>query len=230
MRLDFLILCLGRTGSTHLQALLDSHPRVRCLDELFSNSLYAAESHYAHAGEPSPRGYVARATAEVSEPVVGFKLPLNSVKAFPESLELLHDAELKVIRLSRRNLLAQYVSQQLKGQTGVSHSVQGDYGEPRIRLKPAAALRHLQNAAFQERLLDELARHNPVFRLDYEQLVAQERLDELQGFLEVEPVELRSWFQKLRTRPLPEVVTNWDEVAEALRGTAYERHADPAAA
>lgn len=230
MSLDFVILCLGRTGSTHLQELLNSHPDVCCFDELFSTAEYAAGWHYANAGDRSPSEYVGLLTDRVSEPVAGFKLPLASVRAFPESLELLHDPELKVVRLTRRNLLAQYVSQQLKGSTGVSNSRQGEYGQPTMRIDPAAVARHLRNATYQERLLDELSRHNPVFRLDYEQLVRGERLDQLQRFLGVRPTRLSSSLKKLRTKPLPELVGNWDEVAESLRGTPFEHHADPEAA
>ena len=48
------------------------------------------------------------------------------------------------------------------------------------------------------------------------------RLDELQAFLGVEPQPLRSWFEKLRTRPLSDVVENWEELRQGLTGTRYE--------
>ena len=35
--LRFVILCLGRTGSTHLQSMLDFHSQARCHGEIFGD-------------------------------------------------------------------------------------------------------------------------------------------------------------------------------------------------
>jgi len=42
----------------------------------------------------------------------------------------------------------------------------------------------------------------------------------------LEPEPLRSWYERLRTRPLTDTVSNWDEVAAALAGTRHEPFLD----
>lgn len=224
-----MILCQGRTGSSHLVSLLDSHPDVRCFGELFTNDQRARGPLYRSSGHDDVHEYAAELTVGIDARAVGLKLPVNSVRAHPASLTLLEDRELRVIRLFRRNLLAQYVSRRLQNTTGVGQSLWGSYGDTRVRLDPATCLEVFESMGSQERMLDDAARHNPVRRLAYEDLVAGRDLDELQRFLGVEPRPLSSWFERLRTRPLNEVVENWDEVESTLRPTRYAPFLEDAA-
>lgn len=228
MRLDFVILCLGRTGSTHLQSLLDSHPDVRCYGELFTDVDLAtghgdsrAQTFIGSAHE-DPRAYLAELTAGVDAAAIGFKLPNNSLRAFPQAVSVLEDRGLKIVRISRRNLLALLVSRRMLATTGVPQSTHGSYGDARVRIEPQRCLAAFKHMEADERALDDLAGEHPVFHLTYEELVAGERIDDLQRFLGVEPHPLSSWFSRLRTRPLSETIENWDELTGALRGTRFE--------
>jgi hypothetical protein len=229
MSLDFVILCLGRTGSMYLQGLLDSHPGIRCFDELFSDNPRAGDEHFVNSTHTEPREYVEELTRDLPQRAVGFKLPYNSLRAYPDAFDLLHDPELRVIRLRRENLLAQYVSWRLLKRTGIAHSTHGRYDDVRITVDPEQCIDQLDVRVFQDRVLDEIARGNPVLEISYEEIVAGERLEEVQRFLGVDPWPLSSWFEKLRSRPLPEVIENWDELADSLAGTPHERYLDVAA-
>jgi hypothetical protein len=228
MRLDFVILCLGRTGSTHLQSLLDSHPDIRCYSELFTDVDLATGHGESRAptfmGSPheDPRAYIAELTAGVDANAIGFKLPNNSLRAFPQAASVLEGPDLKIVRLSRRNLLALLVSRRMLATTRVPQSTHGSYGDARVRIEPQRCVSAFKHMEADERALDELADGHEVFRLSYEELVAGRRLDELQRFLGVEPRPLHSLFSRLRTRPLSETIENWDELAAALRGTRFE--------
>lgn len=228
MRLDFVILCLGRTGSTHLQSLLDSHPDIRCYGELFTDVDLATGHGEARAqtfigsGHESPDEYLSELTAGVDARAVGFKLPNNSLRAFPRADSVFAHPDLKVVRLSRRNLLALLVSRRMLAATGVPQSTHGSYGDARVHIEPQRCLTAFRHMEADERRLDELAAGHEIFRLTYEELVAGRRLEDLQRFLGVEPQPLRSWFSQLRTRPLSETIENWDELDAALRGTRYE--------
>lgn len=222
MRLTFVILCLGRTGSTHLQSLLDSHPDVRCFGELFTHNAHTFDDVFLASEHDDAVEYLREVTGSVEEPVVGFKLPVNSIRAHEQVLEIFRQPSLRVIRLSRRNLLALYVSRRLLATTRVPQSTHGSYGETRLRLDPQQALGAFRRMEEHERWLDDLAEGHPTFALAYEDLIGGSGLDGLQGFLGVEPRPLESHFEKLRTRPLEETVENWDELVEALRGTRYE--------
>jgi len=223
MHLDFVILCLGRTGSTHLQSLLDSHPRIRCFGELFTPNDGSLDEVFATSPETDERRYVERLTADLEEDVVGFKLPLNSLRAHPGAREVVSGPDLKFIRLSRGNLLALMASRRLLAQTRVPQSTHGTYGEATVHFEPDRLMRAFAKIEEHERQLDELAGDRPTYRLTYDELVTGVHDEPLQRFLGVQPVELKSWFSRVRSRPLPETIENWDEVATALTGTRFER-------
>ena len=149
------------------------------------------------------------------ERAVGFKLPMQSIRLDPAAAKVaLSDRELAAIRLSRRDRLSQLVSRRMMAATGVSQSIFGDYGNTSVQIEPAAAIAALEAMSADEQELDGLCAGRPAFRIDYEELGDEQRLVELQRFLGLEPEPLRSSFEKLRTRSLPETVSNWDELQE----------------
>ena len=154
---------------------------------------------------------------------MGFKLPMSSIRANPDALELLEPRDLRVVRLCRLNLLALFVSRRLLASTRVPQSTRGDYGDATVVLDPKQCLSVFRRTEEHERYLDEIAAGKPVFRITYEELATGERLTEIQSFLGVEPTALRSPFNRIRSRPLAETVENWSEVEDALRGSPYER-------
>ena len=217
----FVILCLGRTGSTHLQSMLDHHSQARCSGEIFSEGKGPT---FATAPTDDPVEFARGLLDDGPERAAGFKLPINSIRLVPGSADVVRgDPAIAVIRLSRRNGLAQLVSRQLLAVTGVSQSIFGSYGDATVRIDPVACRRALDRIAEDETELDAIAAGHETFRIAYEELGDEERLREMQRFLGLDPEPLRSWFERLRRRPLPETVENWDEIEEALRGTPHER-------
>lgn len=211
----FAILCLGRTGSTHLQSQLDHHTQATCFGEVFGDG---KPPTFEASGADDAGRFIETLLAAAPGRAVGFKLPLNSIRRHPEAGEAFaRDREIAAIRLSRRNRLALLVSRRLLTATGVSQSIFGGYGDATITLRPDECFAAFDRIEAEERELDELAEGHPTFRLDYEDLIAGRRQEELQRFLGLDPEELRSWFTKLRVRTLAETVENWDELAPALR-------------
>ncbi len=221
--LTFVILCLGRTGSTHLGSLLDSHPDIHCFGELFTDRKSTLDEAFIKSPISDPVQYVAQLTAPLSERAIGFKLPLNSIRAHPAAVRLLEPAGLRIIRLRRLNLLALFASRRLLATTRVSRSTRGDYGDTTVTLDPKQCIAVFRRTEEHERYLDSLAAGKPVFDITYEDLAARRGLDDLQAFLGVEPLTLESRFKRLRSRPLSETIENWAEVESALRGSPYER-------
>jgi hypothetical protein len=84
----------------------------------------------------------------------------------------------------------------------------------------------LRGIEADEAQLDALCTEHRVFRIAYEELGDDQRLVELQRFLGLEPEPLRSWFEKLRVRSLPETVSNWEELKNALNEVGYGRFTD----
>jgi len=222
----FVILCLGRTGSSHLQSLLDSHPSIRCFGELFSDAAPPQSPAFVNSPGEDPAAYLEDTFGACEVPVVGFKLPMNSIKALPASARIVaEDPAIRVIRLSRANLLAQLVSRRLQRTTKVSHSLQGGYAGATVHIDVDWALQALERIERDEGALDGLADGHLCHRILYEELDDGERIEDVQRFLGVEPAALRSWFEKLRQRPLHETVDNWDELVAKLRDTRFRHFA-----
>ncbi|MGD2076652.1 MAG: sulfotransferase [Gammaproteobacteria bacterium] len=134
-RQKFCILTSQRSGSTWLKSLLDSHPRIRCLGELF---LYRPWPEWPDARllpfyefrrhTPGRRPAVtARYLAALSDypgdhRAIGFKLMYNQLVAFPEILYTLLRQRFRLIHLVRLNPLDVVISRQRMRQTGLHHS------------------------------------------------------------------------------------------------------------
>jgi hypothetical protein len=219
----FAIVCLGRVGSELLVSLLDSHPDIRCHSELFGRN--PPSEGFALSGFDDPRAYLEDLADRSSESAFGFKLPLSSIRAHPESVKTLDGVG--VIRLTRENVVAQHVSGILafkafgKGrwrqQTGAE-----TYGETRHRPDPKKFLHGLEELEEGERQVDRLVARNPTIALTYERLTS-EPIDDVQRFVGVEPRPLSSPYRRLRTAPMSDVIENWDEIVAELRGTRFER-------
>jgi LPS sulfotransferase NodH len=224
-RATFVILCTGRVGSELLVSLLDSHPDIRCWGELFSGGPEAPEEGFKHSEREDPGLYLSELVSGCEAAAIGFKLPHSSIQANPSSLALLDDAELRVIRLTRENLLAQLVSAALALRSGFWKQRTGEesYRTATQYLDAAGCKRALAQMEVREREMDRLAEGHPMTRLTYEQLIAGSRMDEVQCFCGVKPRALSSPHRKLRTRPLRETIENWDELSAQLRGTRFER-------
>jgi hypothetical protein len=225
---SFAILCLGRVGSEHLVALLDSHPQIRCFGELFAPPRGAGPRRatttvprFFETGHDDPWAYWAEVSAEVTGDLVGFKLPQSSLKSHPRSSELIESKDVDLIRMRRNNRLAQYVSVLMASESGVWQSSDGAYGEQPLRIDPERCIRTLRNLQRRDGQLDRLATGHRVFELSYEELARGDGVEEVQGFLGVAPHPLSSPYEQLRTLPLREVIENYDELASALAETPF---------
>jgi LPS sulfotransferase NodH len=216
----FAILCVGRCGSELLVSLLDSHPEIRCYGELFGKD--PPREAFAFSGFDDPQEYLDDLASRSTEPAFGFKLPLSSISAYPDAVKTLDG--LRIIRLTRENVVAQHLSGILAFKTGrwKQHTGTESYGDVRHRPKPKKLLQALEALEERERRVDRLARGHPTIALTYERLTS-EPIDDIQRFVGVEPRPLSSPYRKLRTRPMSDVIENWDEVVAELRGTRFER-------
>lgn len=157
-----MILCLGRTGSSHLVDLLDSHPRVRCYSEILNLKFPTAapEGWIGDAETDDAVVHVERLFAEGSPGLaaIGFKLPINSLWDHPAMEQwLAGERDVTVIRLRRRNGLAMLVSRRLVRASLVSQSIHGSYVDDPIHLDPRACLTGLERIEAEDAQLDALA-------------------------------------------------------------------------
>jgi hypothetical protein len=224
VKTGFIILSQGHSGTTHLASLLDSHPDIVCFGELFNDNHNSGRSFHA-SGHEDPRAFFRDLVAHTDARAVGFKLGAWGMRLHhPDALEIVEEPDLHIIRL-RRNPLAKLVSTRLSNvRTGTDR--RRSYRRKPVMLKPKATVRSLRSLEFENRLLDGLTRGKPTIQLTYEQLVADPTIEHVQQFLGVEPRPLSSATSKHRTRPLREMIVNWDEIAAELHASGLRQYLD----
>jgi len=225
---SFAILCVGRVGSEHLVSLLDSHSAITCLGELFAPARGAGPRRagatvprFFESEHDDPWAYWSEVTTSFRGQIVGLKLPQSSLNAHPRSAELIGPTAVDMIRLRRRNRVAQYVSVVLAADSGVWQSTDGSYRHRPVRIDPKRCIKALERIARGEARLDRLAAGHRVFDQTYEELALGHGVTEIQDSLGVEHQPLTSPYEQLRTIPLTEVVENYDELAGALANTPF---------
>jgi LPS sulfotransferase NodH len=164
----------------------------------------------------------------LGHPCVGFKLCWRQNETiFRAALE---DARLKKIVLTRKNRVRAFVSLVRARQTGewVVYRGAALLGDGiKVEISPAAFLAHV---AFNDEYYAEIGRAlraagQSSLTIDYEDLFStaeRARLLEFLGVSAAAASRLEEHTLRLTTRRLHELVSNYDELAAALRGTEFE--------
>ena len=278
----FVILFRERSGSTHLCALLNSHQDIHCRPEVFYfKKLSSAENDAAHSPrdreiDVHQRRLLLMDNQEVDNPTsndvvrllydifstdhiaCGFKFKFpNQIENFPEIKEelLCLGNRLKVIVLTRQNVLKQSVSRQnmvriaeVVGHTNLFDSIDR---ENRTGLKTQSleinvektveyAMHLSQQSVEFEKSVTEIVsggssgdpgngRSDRVYRVEYEDMLRDESgtLKGLLRFLGVDcDQELTSYVEKATPNNLRQAVSNYDELVAAVTGTELEQFLD----
>jgi len=217
LKLDFVIVTTGRTGSSHLVSLVDSHPDARCFLEPFNPS--APDYTFQNSPHDDPMAYLDELTEAVEERMVGFKLPWGSLHEVPELFPLLRDPALRVLHLVRRDRLRQYLSIELAHATGIWHSYDGLQPPTRVRLDPDTYVAWVKGAVVADAVLAELAHGHPHLTIEYEELGRVDRQEAALEMLGLPVRALRSDYVRV-TAPrghISDVIVNWEEFVEAVR-------------
>ena len=214
----FVVLFLGRSGSTYLVEALASHPDVEAgFEELASrHDLGAAgQLEFARAFLTAPRD---RAGA------VGFKTKLRDVLDREGFATLLRELDAHVISLQRRNVVKAVVSwfrsEAVNSATGDWNVYDDRDRPPAVTPDPAefAGRVAAYEAARKELQLFTLGLERPTLMLYYEDLLADPGsvLDAACGFLRVERMSLQGHAVKATPDDLRLAVTNIEELKAAL--------------
>lgn len=232
----FVIITAGRTGSTWLRLLLDSHPAVSCHGEVFGTNLSSiAEPDTADwdaalaARESAPAAFLQeRVFAPTAAQAVGFKvLYEHLLTRWPTVLQsLVADRSIRIIHLTRRDGLKRFLSEYFVGT--VTHRHQLPVGETPPLVTPVYIavtdiLGSLQRVADQQAAMQAHFAHHPVFDIAYEDLAAPDStvLDALLDFLAVAGVPLRADLQKILPDDMSALIENLDEVRAALAASPF---------
>jgi hypothetical protein len=232
----FVISCAARSGSTMLVMLLHSHPDILCHSEVLeSDGIGYVAGRYGRLRTQDPTVSDALQRYRVERPeaflydvvfnadgrkAVGFKLKTDEAFGSDPRFTGIHqlilmDRDIKIVRLRRRDLVAQYISHMVARQTGVL-LVRGDEPRPAVQpfhVDPRKALDYVIDVRRRDRLATEAYAGHRSMTVFYEDVArdAHPARQELLAFLGVPPVALTSTTTKI-VPDLEGVVLNIDEV------------------
>ncbi len=229
----FCLLAMPRTGSTRLAALLDSHPRILCHDELFN---YHRPLWSRRTPEPiafdrdrrqgDPLGWLedvlsttARAAPEAG--AIGFKLQITDR---PRVLEyVLLESEMKLVLVTRANRLAQYASDRSAVRTGRYTSSDPLFAEAvPLAFDRNDFLRYVERQALATGLVRDLVRDPArLFVIEYQEVGTAAANAALLAFLGQEGAPLDAPDERLGPPVIRERFADPDAVAAALEHTVW---------
>lgn len=240
----FVIVSMQRSGSGWVETLLNSHPNISCNGEIFnrvdrreniSSILQTLDKLYN-------LDWLSSAAKNECTAAFGLKWMLNQgiLENHDDIVSYLNKKGVSVVFLLRRNTLRRLISvlannydrdaKQLNG-THKSHVHSKEEAEILARFKPELDTSTLITSirSIEKNIKDCLdhftsTRHMILY---YEDIVGNSNaLSRVQEFLKVPVRRLISRQVKIHTRPLPDLVKNWEEVSMKLNGTEYAHFLD----
>lgn len=236
-RVRFCIVTTGRTGSTRLRLLLDSHPSIRCHGELFGDNLSTlaapdSELHGRLVAErmADPAAFlVRRALVSGDTRAVGFKILYGQLTERWSGLldALRSDHDIRIVHLVRRNGIKRFLSEYFVGTVTRTHLRYAHEPPPAVEpvtIPVASLLADLEAVSRNVQRMRELFREHPFHEIAYEDSLEDDgpAMRELQSFLGVPPAPLSVPIRKILPDDVRLLIANIDEVAAAVRGTPYE--------
>lgn len=238
---NFCILTTQRSGSTWFKDLLDSHPKICALSELFLNridnpyrdsyiDLFCRYRRTGNAMRPWVTFKYLRHLERYpgDNKAIGFKLMYLQLCRTPEIFPYFLTNNYKILHLTRENYLDVLVSGAVVRKTGIAHSTQ-PIEVPKITLEIPSLLKKLKrhDATIKVAKLVLKISRIPVMELTYESLREDREgiLAKVEDFLGIEHGGVSHWSErkKITDGSLKETVENYEEVKEVLEGTKFEK-------
>lgn len=232
-RTRFVILAQGRSGSSLLVDLLNSHPQISCLAEIFDSGVVTNVRH--------PTAFAAGLCCLSTNDAGGFKVKVYQIKntrcSTPRSfLQRFQEKGWKTIYLKRANLLRHALSDIRSEKTRIFHHTgDGEDGELRstrrrkVSITPEELFRTIR---FREDCLEqekEALDGLPHLTIEYERdlLEDESKVATMNGifdYLGLPPHECSTAMKKVTSRDISDIVENHEEILDALAGTPYEEY------
>lgn len=237
MSQPFFISFLGRSGSTFLVGLLDSHPEICCEKEVFSISVTK------HGPNRSPK-FLSREAAHLELKRIyekkckasgfKFKYPLQ-YKFYPDVYEyfLERNDDIKVIYLYRKNLLKAAISKQnhtrlinLGKSSNLNHE---NYIKlDQLNLDIDQAIQYMNRRQSEDKKHErEIQVFSHRYTIQYEDLYknTDSVIKKLYNFLEVD-TNYKPLEQTVKITPdeIQYAISNYEELVTRFSGTPYEKY------
>lgn len=223
----FVILFTGRSGSSYLASMLNSHQNILCEGEMLAQIISSGEQPGKQI-EWSRRFFESARSNDVL--AVGYKTKVDDVVDTKGFAGILTTMDVKIIHLTRENLVKQVVSainaKRLHEKTGQWNVRDEGDRLGALAVDPAQFDRVLRNRINGEsRLAAFVAELQlPTLRVLYEDLLAarEETIRGICTFLGVPYEHVVSEFKKHTPDDLRTVISNFDELKMGYAGTPFE--------
>jgi LPS sulfotransferase NodH len=159
---------------------------------------------------------------------VGFKLFYYHARVPPWSeiwQELREDPGVRVIHLTRRNILRTHLSRVLAARSDrwISTTAEPETAAT-VMLDETECLEAFNQTRAWEGEAREFFRDRPILEVEYEELVARQHevMADVQAFLGLEAQELRAQTYPQLRQPMDQTILNFVELKQRFRGTPWE--------
>ncbi len=243
----FILLSAGRSGSTWVIDMLNSHPQIKTYEELF---LHAFKEKLEWAGERDVLPWNAHwknhnhgiqsmfkpyyrlkylnhvySQEESNTKTMGFKLMYHQIKRNWDILPYLLWHKVHVIHLIRDNFLDVLLSEEGSRLRGIAHAT-NQVSPVQIKLDPSNLLKQLawknKKVQWAKHIFSHLGL--PYLEISYETLVKSPRnFDMVINFLgDLDLYRLKSSLKKLNPTSHKDLIENYSDVFDALNKTEYQ--------
>jgi hypothetical protein len=167
MPIKFVIAFVERSGSSYLQGMLSNHPDAQMSGE----NILVSDTDPARQ---STMDFLNKNVHSTNKIASGFKLGNEHIFKHPEVKDIMRDFDYRVIGLTRKNKVDQYISMglaRLAQLNGSWRSEQGDFYIRSFFVDFAHMDYYLGLIEEHDRLIDEYVAGFPTAKLAYEELI-----------------------------------------------------------
>lgn len=230
-RTFFAIVFVGRQGSSYLQGLLNSHPDATCEGELFSPTarlladvIRRRTISFRNSRHSTVGSYLLKKLHKKNSKAVGFKMPYLSLVEHPDAIDAFKTFRYRIIRLSRDNLLDQFISFRLATLNDAWRSDRGSTTVTRFSAEPRDVEDAFRNWTRWDAELSAMTETLPNLHVTYEELVGGPGVSRSLEFLELPSIPLHSPFKRQRSGTQSEIIENYFDLKERFADTEWARH------
>lgn len=217
----FIILTRSRSGSNLLVSYLESHPNIYIRGEIFhnlNNRNYRKILNWFFNIMPS------------KFKASGFKIfyyhPLDT--KCPELWqELASNADIKIIHLYRKNLIKTIISRHIALKTDIWSSEKKNLSVSfNLDIPPQLIDKEINRTLAWREEYNNIFNKHKIFEINYEDFIgaSHENLSMIQDFIEVPRKTLSTHLKKQQTKPLEEVVNNYNEIKVYFKKTIWKKY------
>jgi len=235
----FIVLAHPRSGSDLMIDTLKKHPQIVRFSELFHKRLVNFKVEGYDNRSTKLRALRNKYPVKFLEDYVfsSYRDNIRAVgfKLLPDQIDnnrfgclwqwLEQNRDLKVISLTRQNLLARYTSQLIAQRDGrhlIKH--ESERTKTTITIDPNQCFAEFRRREHYIEKIRKCVKRHDVFEVNYEALAVDpdHHLKEAQEFLGVDIRNLKVGTVKQEIRPISEVVDNYDELRQHFLGTKWQ--------